>query len=218
MITLEGLEEVNGKIKGIQLKGKKYALVAERVQAFRELCPDGLITTEILYLQDGVVTMKTSIYDEGGKLLATGLAQEKENSTNVNKTSYVENCETSAIGRALAALGIGSECSMASAEEVLNAQLQLKEAEELQRQEIERFAKLRTAVMRHISEHKPPEKIRELAERAGGDIANMTQKQCDSYIKANGLSWDGEVLKDGNQGQDSQHTADVPTAENAGYH
>lgn len=93
------------------------------------------------------------------------------------------------------------------------AQLQLKETEELQR-----FAKLRTAIMRHVNENKPPEKIRELMERAGGDLANMTQKQCESYMRANGLMWDGEVLKDGNQGQDSQHTADVSTAENAGNH
>lgn len=132
MITLEGLEEVNGKIKGTTVGNKKYALVAERVQAFRELCPDGLITTEILYMQDGAVTMKASIYDEGGKLLATGLAQEKDGSSFINKTSYIENCETSAVGRALAMLGIGSECSMASAEEVANAQIQQKQAEERQ--------------------------------------------------------------------------------------
>lgn len=130
MITITGLQEANAAIKGMAIRNKKYALVAERVQAFRKLCPDGLITTEILSMDGGVVTMKSSIYDEAGKLLATGLAQEKENSTNINKTSYVENCETSAVGRALAMLGIGSECSMASAEEVVNAQMNQAQAQE----------------------------------------------------------------------------------------
>lgn len=212
MITMEGLSEVNGKIKGVDVKGKMYALVAQRIQAFRELCPEGLITTDILYLENGVVTMKASIYDESGKLLATGLAQEKEANGYINKTSFIENCETSAVGRALAMLGIGSECNMASAEEVVNAQLQQKEAEELQKQENERFMRMRTAIIRHINENKPPEKIRYLNDRAGGNVANMTLRQCESYMHENGLIWDGEVLKNGSEGQGSQHTADIPTA------
>ena len=65
--------------------------------------------------------MKTTITDENGKILATGMAQEKETSSYINKTSYIENCETSAVGRALGMLGIGSDEQMASAEEVANA-------------------------------------------------------------------------------------------------
>ena len=53
--------------------------------------------------------------------MATGLAQEKENSSFINKTSFVENCETSAWGRALGNLGIGIDTAVASAEEVKNA-------------------------------------------------------------------------------------------------
>ena len=44
-----------------------------------------------------------------------------QGSSNINKTSYVENCETSAIGRALAMLGIGIDTSIASANEVADA-------------------------------------------------------------------------------------------------
>ena len=54
-------------------------------------------------------------------ILGTGTAYEKENSTFINKTSYIENCETSAIGRALAMCGIGIDTSIASKEEVENA-------------------------------------------------------------------------------------------------
>lgn len=121
MITWEGLQKANAGISGVNVKGKKYALVAERVQKFREMCPAGRISTAILDMANGYVTIQATICDETGSVLATGIAQEKEGSTNINKTSYVENCETSAVGRALGMLGIGSEISMASAEEVVNA-------------------------------------------------------------------------------------------------
>lgn len=121
MITSEKLKELNENIKKIEVKGKLYACVPARVAAFREMCPEGSITTEILHLEDGVVTMMTTVKDEAGNILATGLAQEKEGSSQVNRTSYIENCETSAVGRALGMLGIGSDEQMASAEEVANA-------------------------------------------------------------------------------------------------
>ena len=120
MITAETIKNVNERVKKIEVKGKNYTCVAARISAFRELCPVGAISTEILSLADGVVTMKTTITDENGKVLATGMAQEKETSSYINKTSYIENCETSAVGRALGMLGIGSDEQMASAEEVAN--------------------------------------------------------------------------------------------------
>ena len=52
---------------------------------------------------------------------ATGHAEEYMGSSYINKTSFIENCETSAIGRALGLLGIGIDTSIASAEEVSNA-------------------------------------------------------------------------------------------------
>ena len=126
MFTAENLKTVNDQIKAIPVRGKNYAQVTERVKAFRSMCPDGKIISEIVNLDTGsdglqVVTMKTIICDETGKEIASGFAQEKEGSSNINKTSFIENCETSAIGRALGFAGIGIECSMASAEEVVNA-------------------------------------------------------------------------------------------------
>ena len=133
MVTKEGLEEVNKSMDtiGIERTDKKgntskkaYVMVNERVKAFRSICPDGGITTNIVSLENGVVTMKAEVYDETGKLLATGYAQEKETSSFINKTSFIENCETSAVGRALGFAGIGIDSSMASAEEVANAIIQ----------------------------------------------------------------------------------------------
>lgn len=120
-MDFEGLSKVNEKLKSIDVKGKGYVQVNERVKGFRELCPNGRIETDIVDLTDGVVTMKAYVYDEEGKLLSTGYAQEKETSSYINKTSFIENCETSAVGRALGWCGIGVDGSMASAEEVANA-------------------------------------------------------------------------------------------------
>ena len=78
MVTKENLTEVNKKLQTLDVKGKAYVMVNERVKAFRELCPDGSIETEILNLENGIVTMKATVKDETGKVLGTGLAQEKE--------------------------------------------------------------------------------------------------------------------------------------------
>lgn len=125
MITKEELLKVNEELKGTDIgKGKKYVLVTERVKAFRQLCPGGRISSEIISYEDGVVTIQATVMDEEGHVLSTGIAQEKEGSGFVNKTSFIENCETSAVGRALGFAGIGIDESMASAEEVANAILQ----------------------------------------------------------------------------------------------
>lgn len=119
----EELKRVNEHLESMNIKGKEYVPVTERVKAFRELLPEGEITTEILHLDDEKVVMKTTIRDEVGKILATGIAMEKEGSTFINKTSHFEVCETSAVGRALGFIGIGIDASMASAEEVATAML-----------------------------------------------------------------------------------------------
>lgn len=123
-LTYELIKSANERVETIELKGKRYASVAARVQAFRELCPEGCIATEYEFREDSkgaFVICKTTVCDETGRVLATGMAYEREGSTQVNRTSYIENCETSAVGRALGMLGLGSQTSMASAEEMANA-------------------------------------------------------------------------------------------------
>ena len=117
----EDLERVNKAIKTTDIKGKDYAEVNQRIKAFRMLYPTGTISTEIISLQDGICVIKATITTDGGIVLGTGTAYEKENSTFINKTSYIENCETSAVGRALGMCGFGIDTSIASAEEVTNA-------------------------------------------------------------------------------------------------
>lgn len=111
------------KLKTVKIRDKEYVEVNERLKAFRTL-PEYKgysLVSDIVSLENGVITVKASIYDADGRIIATGLAQEKESSSFINKTSFVENCETSAWGRALGNLGIGIDTSVASAEEVENA-------------------------------------------------------------------------------------------------
>ena len=120
-MTYEEIQNASKHIKTTDIRGKQYAEVNQRIKAFRMLCPNGCITTEILSHENGVVIMRASIHDEEGRLIGTGTAYEKEGSSNINKTSYIENCETSAVGRALAMCGLGIDLSVASFEEVSNA-------------------------------------------------------------------------------------------------
>ncbi len=110
-------------MKTIDIKGKPYIEVNERLKEFRSNPKyDGYsLESEFVVLDDGICTIKAIIKNAQGVVIATGFAQEKESSSFINKTSYIENCETSAWGRALGNLGIGIDTSIASAEEVLNA-------------------------------------------------------------------------------------------------
>ena len=107
-------------MKTIDIKGKPYVMTNERIKYFRENYPNGAILTDLISDVDGKCIFKAEILVDG-ECVATGYAYENENSTFINKTSYIENCETSAVGRALGNLGIGLDTSVASADEVQNA-------------------------------------------------------------------------------------------------
>jgi hypothetical protein len=121
IIGFEQIKKANESIKTTDIKGKDYAEVNQRIKAFRMCYPNGSITTEIVSLADGIVTIKATVANGEGEILATGYAQEKESSSYINKTSYIENCETSAVGRALGFCGFGIDTSVASYEEEANA-------------------------------------------------------------------------------------------------
>lgn len=129
MCSFEDIQKANASIVTMDFKGKPYAEVNQRIKAFRQVHPNGSIIPEITSLEDGIVTMKATIATADGLILAVGHAQEKELSSYINKTSYIENCETSAIGRALGMCGFGIDTSLSSLEEVTEA---TKKQEDLQ--------------------------------------------------------------------------------------
>ena len=123
-MTWEQLCEANASIRTTNIKGKDYAEVPQRIKAFRMVYPDGFIMTELLSDAEGVCHFKATCgyyYDATPVILGTGHAYEKESSSFINKSSYIENCETSAVGRALGMAGFGIDTSVASYEEVANA-------------------------------------------------------------------------------------------------
>lgn len=110
----------NETIKTTDIKGKEYAEVNQRIKVFRMLYPEGFIRTQLISNENGICVMKAEV-GISNYVMASGTAYEKEDSSFINKTSYIENCETSAVGRALGMLGIGIDTSIASYEEVSNA-------------------------------------------------------------------------------------------------
>lgn len=105
----------------VNIHGKEYKTVAKRVDEFRkDHKTDMSIITSIIVADEKTVVMKAEISDKEGRIIATGFAEEKRDVSTINKTSALENCETSAIGRALANFGLGGG-EYASADEVANA-------------------------------------------------------------------------------------------------
>ena len=121
MATYEDIVKANESIKTTNIKGKEYAEVNQRIKAFRMVYPEGKIMTSLISCKDGVCVFKASVYGDDNTPLGTGHAYEKESSSFINKTSYIENCETSAVGRALGMAGFGIDTSVCSAEELTNA-------------------------------------------------------------------------------------------------
>lgn len=140
MATFEDIQKANATIQTTTIErkdrktgkvtSKEYAEVNQRIKAFRMVYPEGSIITEMLSDKDGVCTFRATVRIPGPyvpdvgqttTILGVGHAQEKESASYINQTSYIENCETSAVGRALGMAGFGINTSLASAEEMENA-------------------------------------------------------------------------------------------------
>lgn len=192
------ISKVNGEINMIDLKGKNYAMVPERVTAFRKLFPDGFIKTEMLSHDGQTVIMQATVgyYENGAPvILATGMAYEVKGFGMVNKTSYIENCETSAVGRALGMIGLGiNGGGICSAEELANAvvaQNQIKEVEKFENppmpdngpvgknKALPKEAQTLSPVMNYIRNE-----IADIQEHLGIETFDSAKKQVDDFAKA----------------------------------
>lgn len=198
-ITFEDIQKANETIKPISIERKdketgkkvvkKYAEVNQRIKAFRMVYPMGTIETEILKDDDNVCMVRASIYN-GDILLSTATAREEKTASFINKTNYVENCETSAVGRALGMCGFGIDVSVASAEEIQNS---------IQKQEkIEKESNLpmteEQMFMTANLEGKYKDQLRKFYNK---DILDLTREEAETSI--NSLKAKGVEIKTKNQ-------------------
>lgn len=111
------------KNKAIQIKGKDYVLVSDRIIYFNEKYPEGSIITKMISNPgDERVVFKATIKpDKDGTRRFTGYSQATWGDGYINRGSALENAETSAVGRALGMMGIGVIDSVASADELNKA-------------------------------------------------------------------------------------------------
>ena len=117
-VSYKQIEEANNEIKMLQLSSKDYAPVNERIKAYRKVYPTGRILTSIESQNEDSLTMIASVTDERGNVLATARASERRTEKGINANNLIENCETSALGRALGYAGFGVDTSIASAEDM----------------------------------------------------------------------------------------------------
>lgn len=121
-VSYEQIQKANEEITMTDIKGKDYAGVNERIKAFRKVYPSGIIITEIEEIKEDYVRARAYVKDETGRIIATGTASEAltgdDKKDYINKTSMVENCETSSVGRALGFAGFGVDKAIASAEDI----------------------------------------------------------------------------------------------------
>lgn len=116
-VSYKQIEEANEEIEKTKIGNKGYATVNERVKAFRKVYPGGSIETKIDEITENGVRISTTIRNENGDIISTGVASEIKEGR-INATSMIENCETSSVGRALGFAGFGIDNAIASGEDI----------------------------------------------------------------------------------------------------
>jgi hypothetical protein len=123
-------------MKAIKIKGRDYITVNERLKHFRldDTYKGWNIIEDVAEINSNEIIVTVTIVDADGMLRSKASSQEYRDSSMINKTSFLENAATSALGRALGYLGIGIDTSIASAEEMnssLNREQYIKKVEQV---------------------------------------------------------------------------------------
>lgn len=193
-ITYKQIEEANKTIKPMvisrknketgKVEKKGYAEVHQRIRAFRMVYPRGAILTKMLSNENGICIFNATIHDENGEVLASATAQENIKSNSfINQYNAIENCETSAVGRALGFAGFGVDTSLASAEEV---QISIKKQEKLEQEANLPMTEEQIFMIANL-ETKYKDQLRKFYKK---DILDLTREEADSSLnslKAKGI-------------------------------
>lgn len=165
----------------INIKGKEYVTVNERLKEFRNTFKDYSLTTEMVELGADNCTIKASIIDDKGIVRSTGYAREVVAKSPINKFAFVENCETSAIGRALGNFGIGIDTAVCTADELL-MKLSQERATEFEKDATAQKKAFNKAVKEGAD--KAPEPKGSLFDRATNCIAWLDKNDKQTYQTA----------------------------------
>jgi len=163
----------------IKIKGKEYVTVNERLKEFRSTYAGYSIQTDIVELGQDYCTIKASIIDENGVIRSTGYAREVVAKSPINKFAFVENCETSAIGRALGNFGIGIDTAVCTADELL-----MKLTQDASEFEKDATAQKRAKTTAFKNGEEPAEEKKPLDERARLCIAWLEKNDKDTFNSA----------------------------------
>lgn len=194
-ITFEQIKKANESLASTTIKGKSYIEVNQRIKAFRQVYPMGTIATDMVSNENGICVFRATVgytTDNGEYIvLGTGTAFENEKSSFINKTSFIENCETSAVGRALGMCGFGIDTSIASYEEVANAIENQNKADEEKPDKLHMDALVETAKIKGV----PIEKL--LKKYKLNDLSEMNYEQYINCVQ--GLNKMPDIEVDANE-------------------
>jgi len=183
MATYQDILKANEAITTTDIKGKDYAEVNQRIKAYRMVWPEGTIATEMLFNDNGLCIIQARVYDDENHLLGVGHAYEKEASSFINKTSYIENCETSAVGRALGMCGFGIDTSVCSADELQNAKLNQEAQKPVTKSQVKSIvalAETKGSDLSDICDYFKVGRLEEMTAEDYGKCLNMLNKKEDA--------------------------------------
>lgn len=177
-------------MKTINIKGKEYVTVNERLKEFRNNFKDYSLVTEIVELGTDFATVKAAIIDNNGVTRATGLAREVVAKSPINKYAFLENCETSAMGRALGNFGIGIDDAICTAEELLVKMSQEEKPEKSDFAKEAAAAKaaqtkaINKAIAAGASSYEQPKPQKTLSERYEASLKWLKEQTPETYREA----------------------------------
>lgn len=194
-ITYQDIEKANKIIKPLtisrknkdtgKIEKKGYAEVHQRIKAFRMVYPQGDIETTILTDENGICKIRADIYDDNNRHLSSATAQENIKSNSfINTYNAIENCETSAVGRALGFAGFGIDTSIASAEEVQNAIIKQDKKDDITPQNFQEELMIQESQKQQIRTEIDEATIKNyLKEKGKSKISDLTFKEAYELLK-----------------------------------
>lgn len=194
-ITYQDIEKANKIIKPLtisrknkdtgKIEKKGYAEVHQRIKAFRMVYPQGDIETTILTDENGICKIRADIYDDNNRHLSSATAQENIKSNSfINTYNAIENCETSAVGRALGFAGFGIDTSIASAEEVQNAIIKQDKKDDITPQNFQEELMIQESQKQQIRTEIDEATIKKyLKEKGKSKISELTFKEAYELLK-----------------------------------